>query len=497
MVSLQTRPSTCCLCRRVYCDLGPRLTRCQRTPYRTSASYTHVMVISRKYEVQGQLGRGSMGVVYKVRHTTLDTLSALKVLPPQLAEIPELVKRFHREARVMARLNHPNIVRVIDIDRDEALHFHYFVMEYICGQTLREYLQKKGPLPLAEVLKITWQIGRALDYAHSYTPAVIHRDIKPSNIMIEDSSGRVVMMDFGIAKELGESDLTKAGTMLGTVKYCPPEQIRHEPLDSSADVYALGMVMYEAYTGIQFFAGLGEHEVMGRVLDPACENQPHFTRPAPPAFVALVTKAVAKSRDQRYRRMADLLSDLEASWPGQSEQASILNAATLRVEPQSAGAPDEIKALEEQIYKLQEERQRRLFSQLQAKVREARERAAQEGADQWASSLFQQGLAEEEGGLERFRDRQYVPAQQAYQAAAGLYAQAYEQARTGYERARQEAEHARRRQAAIEEAEAARQRLIEAKQQGVLLRGWAEAAWTKADLAAAEAEMAWQQQAGI
>ena len=144
----------------------------------------------------------------------------------------------------MARLNHPNIVRVIDIDQDEALHFHYFVMEYIQGQTLREYLQKKGPLPLAEVLKITWQIGRALDYAHSYTPAVIHRDIKPSNIMIEDSSGRVVMMDFGIAKELGESDLTKTGTMLGTVRYCPPEQIRYEPLDSSADVYALGMVMY-------------------------------------------------------------------------------------------------------------------------------------------------------------------------------------------------------------------------------------------------------------
>jgi hypothetical protein len=167
---------------------------------------------------------------------------------------------------------------------------------------------------------------------------------------------------------------------------------------------------------------------MARVLDLACENQPYFTRPAPPEFVALVTKAIAKSRDQRYQRMADLLSDLEASWPSQSEQASILNAATLRDEPQPAGAPDEIKALEEQIYKLEEERQQRLLSQLQAKVREARERAAQEGAGQWASALFQQGLAEEEGGLERFRNRQYVPAQQAYQAAAGLYAQAYEQA---------------------------------------------------------------------
>ncbi len=181
------------------------------------------MLISCKYEVQDQLGQGSMGVVYKVRPIALETISALKVLPTHLMGNAELVKRFYREARVMARLHHPNIARVIDIQRDDDLQFYYFVMEYIQGQTLRQYLQERGALPLRDVIEITRQVARALDYAHSYNPPVIHRDIKPTNIMIEDGSQRVVVMDFGIAKELDESEMTKAGTMLGTLKYCPPE----------------------------------------------------------------------------------------------------------------------------------------------------------------------------------------------------------------------------------------------------------------------------------
>ncbi|HJY82500.1 MAG TPA: serine/threonine-protein kinase, partial [Candidatus Binatia bacterium] len=234
------------------------------------------MVISRKYEVVGQLGRGGMGVVYKVRHSALDTILALKVLPAYLMDNQEMIARFYREARVMARLRHHNIVRVLDIDQDDTLNFHYFVMEYLQGKTLGEYLRERRSLPLPEVLDIACQVASALEYAHSHNPSVIHRDIKPSNIMIEDLSGRSVVMDFGIAKELGESEMTKSGVMIGTVKYCSPEQMRHEPLDGSADVYSLGMVMYEAYTGTQFFAGLGEHTVISRVLDDTQENEPHF-----------------------------------------------------------------------------------------------------------------------------------------------------------------------------------------------------------------------------
>ena len=189
-------------------------------------------------------------------------------------------------------------------------------MEYIQGQTLRQYLQERGALPLREVIEITRQVARALDSAHS-NPPVIHRDIKPTNIMIEDRSGRVVVMDFGIAKELDESEmtkagtvLTKAGTVLGTLKYCPPEQMRHEPLNGSADVYALGMVMYEAYTGMHLLAGLGEQDVIRKVLDPQ-EHELSFTRGTPAEFVGVVARAVAKSREKRYRRMAELLSDLD------------------------------------------------------------------------------------------------------------------------------------------------------------------------------------------
>ena len=210
---------------------------------------------------------------------------------------------------------HPNIVRVLDIDRDEELNLHYFVMEYIQGKTLRQYLQEKGPLPLPEVLEIAHQIAKALAYAHNHTPPVIHRDIKPANIMIEDGSARVVVMDFGIArelKELDESEITRPGVVVGTLKYCSPEQIRHEPLSGSADIYALGMVMYEAYTGAHLFADLEEHAVIGKVLYDPEEHEPSFAQPTPPAFVALVTNAIAKSRDYRYSRVEDFLRDLEA-----------------------------------------------------------------------------------------------------------------------------------------------------------------------------------------
>ncbi|MDQ3774352.1 MAG: serine/threonine protein kinase, partial [Pseudomonadota bacterium] len=130
------------------------------------------MIISKKYEVLSQLGEGGMGVVYKVRHTALENVSALKVMSTHFGDDPDLVKRFYREARVLARLNHPNIVRVIDIERDEELKFYYFVMEYIEGQTLRDHLQESGPLGIAQVLAITKQVAGALDYAHHYDPPV-------------------------------------------------------------------------------------------------------------------------------------------------------------------------------------------------------------------------------------------------------------------------------------------------------------------------------------
>jgi serine/threonine-protein kinase len=388
------------------------------------------MIISRKYEVLGQLGQGGMGVVYKVRHTTLDTIFALKVLPRDLMENPDMVTRFYREARVVARLSHPNIVRVSDIDHDDTLQFHYFVMEYIQGQTFAQHLRERGPLPLQDVITVARQVANALVYAHNYTPPVIHRDIKPANIMIEDRSGRVVVMDFGIAKELDDAETTKTGMVIGTLKYCAPEQMRHESIDSRADIYSLGMVIYEAYAGRQFYAGLDEASVIGKVLYDAQEHEPVFTRSASPAFIALVKKAIAKSRDQRYRNIEELLRDLESSdintHPDATERIVLPTHTTQVVSAEKTR--DEVKELEEQIRRLEEERQKRLVTAAQTQAQETRDRAAQAGAGRWALELFQEGLSREEAGHAQFRDQQYSQAQEAYQEAEGLFSQAYEQA---------------------------------------------------------------------
>jgi serine/threonine-protein kinase len=205
------------------------------------SSSSMVDIISSKYEVISQAGRGGMGVVYKVRHLALDTTLALKILPAELAEDPEIVSRFHQEAWVIAQLKHPHIVQVLDVDRDG--NSHYFVMEYVEGKNLSQYLRERGPLSVPEVLEISWQVARALDYAHNHKPPVIHRDIKPENILIEARSGRAVVTDFGIAKVLGAGQQTRTDMMLGTLLYCAPEQaLQNTELDGRADLYSLGLV---------------------------------------------------------------------------------------------------------------------------------------------------------------------------------------------------------------------------------------------------------------
>lgn len=335
------------------------------------------MIISRKYEVLDQIGKGGMGVVHKVRHVTLDTIFALKALPRDMAENPEMVSRFYREARVVARLSHPHIVHVSDIDHDDELQFHYFVMEYIQGQTFAQYLRDRGPLPLPDVLTVGRQVAQALSYAHGCTPPIIHRDIKPANIMIEDCTGRVVVMDFGIAKELDSDEMTKSGMAIGTYRYCAPEQMRHEALDGRADIYSLGMVLYEAYTGSPFFADLEEAEVIGKVLYDLEEHEPMFPRPAPPAFAALVKKAIAKSRDRRHRTIDEFLRELDACDAVNADVTDRIILPSPATCFSSGGNTREgVKELEEQIRRLEEERQRRLVLSAQAQAQEARERAA-------------------------------------------------------------------------------------------------------------------------
>jgi len=387
-------------------------------------------IISGRYEELEQIGQGSQGVVCKVRHIEHKTDLALKILPSYLLEDEEMVARFEQEALVMTRLRHRNIARVLGSGRDEALELHFIVMEYIQGKNLKQHLREKGPLPLPEVLEIARQIAGALEYAHNQPSPIIHRDIKPTNIMIEDFSGRVVVLDFGIAKELGESERpqTRTGVMLGTWKYCAPEQLRHESLTGSVDVYSLGMVMYEMYTGTPFFSGLDEHAVLGKVLYDPREHEPYFARQTLPAFATLVTKAIAKSRDKRYRRMADLLNDLEACWWALDDTRTVILPPRGVPPRQSGGTSGDIVELEEQIHRLEEERQRHAITTTQGQVRTAKEQAERAGARQWAPAPFEQGLTQEAKGEEHSRDQRYAEAQVAYESAIALFSQAGEEA---------------------------------------------------------------------
>jgi serine/threonine protein kinase len=267
-------------------------------------------VISGKYEVLSQIGKGGMGEVYQVRHRTLDTLLALKVLPAELAKDADRVRRFHQEARVMAQLRHPNIVHVKDVDRDGDIH--YFVMEYVEGTSLSQYLRERGSLALAEVLYIARQLVLALEYAHNHHPPVIHRDIKPANILLEERSKRVVVTDFGIAKIQGDMEQTRTGLVMGTLRYCAPERLQQtKDLDGRVDIYSLGLVMYEMAAGQPFFTEVEQPALLSRILHGPGENIPTFTSSAPPEFVALVTRAIAREREHRYLDATAMLQDIE------------------------------------------------------------------------------------------------------------------------------------------------------------------------------------------
>ncbi|HVM51287.1 MAG TPA: protein kinase [Candidatus Acidoferrum sp.] len=215
-----------------------------------------------QFEILELLGQGGMGAVYKARQRSLDRLVALKILPPETSGDPGFADRFTREARALARLNHPNIVAVHEFGQVSApattpptagappAVLHYFVMEYVEGLNLRQ-LEQAGKLSAREALKIIPQICDALQFAHD--EGIVHRDIKPENVML-DTKGRVKITDFGLAKILGLEPeglrLTGAKDVMGTPHYMAPEQIEHpQEVDHRADIYSLGVVFYEMLTG--------------------------------------------------------------------------------------------------------------------------------------------------------------------------------------------------------------------------------------------------------
>jgi tRNA A-37 threonylcarbamoyl transferase component Bud32 len=251
------------------------------------------------------IARGGMGIVFKARQPDLDRVVAVKVLSPELGRDPEFTQRFNVEAKVLARLSHPNIVQVYDFGREGDLYF--LVMEFVDGVSLRQALREKR-LSSADVLPILSQVCTALEHAHRQ--GIVHRDIKPENILI-DARGRVRIADFGLAKILKPDAAEASGqtrVVMGTPQYMAPEQCRGgEQVDHRADIYALGVILYEMLTGA------APHGLF---------SPPSRLAPTDRRLDDIVLKALEKSPERRYQSATDLKTDLEAVAAGRGQDRS-------------------------------------------------------------------------------------------------------------------------------------------------------------------------------
>ncbi|HLF91405.1 MAG TPA: protein kinase, partial [Anaerolineales bacterium] len=263
------------------------------------------------YRVIEQVGKGGMATVYKAHHAAMDRYVAIKILPFQFAQNQEFNDRFRREVRVIAKLEHPRILPVYDSGEHEGTP--YLIMRYLDAGTLKERIEA-GKMPLHEVDRIFTQLVDALSYAHSHE--IIHRDIKPSNVMLT-RRGDVFLTDFGIAKLIGEhTQFTASGAITGTPAYMSPEQAEGRPIDARADIYALGIVLYEMVTGrVPYEAETPLAVILKHLQSPL--PPPSSITEIHPAVEQVILKALAKSREDRYATTEELL----IAWKNAIQQA--------------------------------------------------------------------------------------------------------------------------------------------------------------------------------
>jgi non-specific serine/threonine protein kinase len=270
------------------------------------------------YEIIAPLGSGGMGEVYRAKDTRLDREVAVKVLPESLAQDPDALARFEREAKAVASLSHPNILAIHDYGSDRGIA--YAVMELLLGQTLRDRLDS-GPIPTKQAIDFGIQIARGLSPAHE--KGIVHRDLKPENLFLT-RDGHVKILDFGLAKtpEAGASDAsnaptaalaTRPGTVLGTVGYMSPEQVKGEPVDFRSDIFSFGAVLYEMLAGRRAFQRDTAAETMTAILREDPTGLAGSDRTFSPAIRQIIRHCLEKSGGSRFQSAKDIAFNLESA----------------------------------------------------------------------------------------------------------------------------------------------------------------------------------------
>lgn len=275
-------------------------------------------VINDRFRIVSLIARGGMGKVYRAEQAPLGREVAIKVLHPSYSgeNDPEFHRRFFLEASTCSKLTHPNTVTIFDYGRTDD-DIYYIAMELLEGRTLHRTLREEGPFPAARAMHVARQICRSLREAHAL--GVIHRDLKPANVfLVEHGDERdfVKVLDFGLVKDLGETgeDLTQTGLFMGSPKYMSPEQIRGEKVDGRADIYALGVILYEMLTGkVPFDRPNSVNILMAHVHEPPPPmKEANPAADVPPALERLVLRAMAKRPEDRFARMDDVLDALKS-----------------------------------------------------------------------------------------------------------------------------------------------------------------------------------------
>lgn len=270
-------------------------------------------VLGSRYEILRVLGEGGMGAVYQARDKELDRLIALKVIRPELAGNPAILQRFKQELILARHITHKNVVRIYDLGEADGIKF--ITMEYVDGEDLRSLLKHHGKFSPGEAVRIVEQVCRALEAAHA--EGVIHRDLKPQNVM-RDGQGRIVVMDFGLARSLEEPGMTQTGALVGTLEYMSPEQALGATLDQRSDLFAVGLIFFELLTGrVPYKADTALASLMKRTQERAVPAS-DIDNSVPKSLSVIVSRCLERDPAHRYQNAHDLLQHLETweSHPG-------------------------------------------------------------------------------------------------------------------------------------------------------------------------------------